>query len=70
MKVLGIQPAGSTADVPLVQGSYLLMGGQTLTPKAVMDAVVLTEIRHAGGCGGGHPRARWWTCLRGCGRFW
>ena len=45
MKVLGIPPAGSTVDVPLVQGSYLLMGGETLTPEVVMDAAALTEIR-------------------------
>ena len=45
VKVLGIQPAGSDVDVPLVQGSYLLMGGDTLTPEVVMDAAALTEIR-------------------------
>ena len=45
VKVLGIQPAGSDVDVPLVQGSYLLMGGETLTPEVVMDAAALTEIR-------------------------
>ena len=43
--MLGIQPAGSTVDVPLVQGSYLLMGGETLTPEVVMDAAALTEVR-------------------------
>ena len=45
VKVLGIQPAGSQVDVPLVQGSYLLMGGETLTPEVVMDAAALTEAR-------------------------
>ena len=45
VKVLGIQPAGSELDVPLVQGSYLLMGGETLTPEIVMDAAALTEVR-------------------------
>ena len=45
VKVLGIQPAGSDVDVPLVQGSYLLMGGETLTPEVVMDAAALTKIR-------------------------
>ena len=45
VKVLGIQPAGSAVDVPLVQGSYLLIGGETLTPEVVMDAAALTEIR-------------------------
>ena len=42
---MGVQPAGLTVDVPLVQGSYLLMGGETLSPKVVMDAATLTEIR-------------------------
>ena len=45
VKVLGVQPAGSDVDVPLVQGSYLLMGGETLTPEVVMDAAALTEVR-------------------------
>ncbi|WP_392398874.1 ornithine cyclodeaminase family protein [Corynebacterium lehmanniae] len=45
VKVLGIQPAGSELDVPLVQGSYLLMGEETLTPEVVMDAAALTEVR-------------------------
>ena len=45
VKVLGIQPVGSQVDVPLVQGSYLLMGGETLTPEVVMDAAALTEMR-------------------------
>lgn len=45
VKVLGIQPAGSQVDVPLVQGSYLLMGGQTLTPEWVIDAAALTVLR-------------------------
>lgn len=45
VKVLGIQPSGSQVDVPLVQGSYLLMGGETLAPEVVMDAAALTEIR-------------------------
>lgn len=44
MKVLGIPPTGSVVDVPLVQGVYLLMGGETLTPEVVMDAAALTEI--------------------------
>ncbi|WP_070473599.1 ornithine cyclodeaminase family protein [Corynebacterium sp. HMSC05H05] len=47
VKVLGIQPVGSTVDVPFVQGSYLLMSGETLTPEVVMDAAALTEIRTA-----------------------
>ena len=48
VKVLGIQPASSDVDVPLVQGAYLLMGGETLTPEVVMDAAALTEIRTSG----------------------
>ena len=66
VKVLGIQPAGSDVDVRLVQGSYLLMGGDTLTPEAVMAAAALTEVRTPAvavarcwtGCG---PRASRWS---------
>lgn len=45
VKVLGIQPAGSELDVPLVQGAYLLMGGETLTPQWLIDAAALTTLR-------------------------
>ena len=45
VKVLGIQPEGSDVDVPFIQGSYLLMGGETLTPECVMDAAALTALR-------------------------
>lgn len=43
--MLGIQPVGSAVDVPLVQGSYLLIGGEALTPEVVMDAAALTDVR-------------------------
>lgn len=45
VKVLGIQPAHSRIDVPLVQGTYLVMGGETLTPELAMDAGALTQLR-------------------------
>lgn len=45
VKILGIQPTGSTEDVPLVQGSYLLMGAKTLTPHMLIDATSLTALR-------------------------
>lgn len=45
VKILGIQPPGSPEDVPLVQGSYLLMGGRTLTPELLLDAASLTQLR-------------------------
>lgn len=45
VKILGIQPPGSTGDVPLVQGSYLLMGGRTLTPELLLEAASLTRLR-------------------------
>lgn len=35
VKVLEIPPVGSTVDVPLVQGAYLLMDGEALTPEVV-----------------------------------
>ena len=48
VKVLGIQPAGSTVEVPLVQGAYLLMGGTTLTPQLLIDAAALTTSQTRG----------------------
>ena len=45
VKVLGIQPTDSDVDVPFIQGSYLLMGGKTLTPEWVIDAAALTTLR-------------------------
>lgn len=45
VKILGIQPPGSTEDVPLVQGAYLLMGGRSLTPHMLIDAASLTQLR-------------------------
>lgn len=45
VKVLGIQPPDSAEQVPLVQGSYLLMGGKTLTPEILLDAASLTQLR-------------------------
>ena len=45
VKILGIQPTGSAEDVPLVQGSYLLMGAKTLTPHTLIDATSLTALR-------------------------
>lgn len=45
VKVLGIQPSGSALDVPLVQGAYLLMGGETLSPQLLIDAAALTTLR-------------------------
>lgn len=45
VKVLGIQPPDSAEQVPLVQGSYLLMGGRTLTPELLLDAASLTRLR-------------------------
>ncbi|MEH0147897.1 ornithine cyclodeaminase family protein [Corynebacterium sp. Q4381] len=45
VKVLGIQPPGSTEQVPLVQGSYVLMDGRTLTPEMLIDAAALTTLR-------------------------
>lgn len=45
VKILGIQPPDSAEQVPLVQGSYLLMGGKTLTPELLLDAASLTQLR-------------------------
>ena len=45
VKVLGLQPPGSQLPVPLVQGSYLLLEGQTLTPHSLLDGTALTTLR-------------------------
>lgn len=45
VKVLGLQPPGSELPVPLVQGSYLLLEGQTLTPHSLLDGTALTNLR-------------------------
>ncbi|WP_217702889.1 ornithine cyclodeaminase family protein [Corynebacterium sp. Marseille-P4321] len=45
VKVLGLQPPGSELPVPLVQGSYLLFEGKTLTPHSLLDGTSLTTLR-------------------------
>ena len=45
VKMQGIQPADSTGDVPLVQGAYLLMDGETLTPEVVKYGDVKPQSR-------------------------
>ena len=45
VKVLGLQPPGSELPVPLVQGSYLLLEGKTLTPHSLLDGTSLTTLR-------------------------
>jgi ornithine cyclodeaminase/alanine dehydrogenase-like protein (mu-crystallin family) len=47
VKVASIAPANPAAGRPRVQGSYLLMDSETLTPLAVLDGVALTTVRTA-----------------------
>lgn len=47
VKVATVAPANPAIGLPRIQGSYLLLDGRTLTPKALLDAVALTAIRTA-----------------------
>jgi ornithine cyclodeaminase/alanine dehydrogenase-like protein (mu-crystallin family) len=47
VKLASVAPANPAAGRPRVQGSYLLMDAETLSPLAVLDAVALTTIRTA-----------------------
>ncbi len=47
VKLASVAPANPAAGRPRIQGSYLLMDAETLTPLAVLDGVALTAIRTA-----------------------
>ena len=47
VKVASVAPANPAAGLPRIQGSYLLLDGQTLAPLAVLDGIALTAIRTA-----------------------
>ncbi|MBS1881727.1 MAG: ornithine cyclodeaminase family protein [Actinobacteria bacterium] len=46
-KVITINPANPARGQPLIQGVFLLFGGESLAPVAVLDAGALTSIRTA-----------------------
>ena len=45
VKILAIQPADHRPDLPLIQGQYLLIDGETLTPYSLLDGTALTTLR-------------------------
>lgn len=46
-KVITINPANPARGQPLIQGVFLLFGGESLAPIAVLDAGALTSLRTA-----------------------
>lgn len=47
VKVVSAAPANSLRGLPRIQGSYLLLDSETLSPLAVMDGIALTSVRTA-----------------------
>jgi ornithine cyclodeaminase/alanine dehydrogenase-like protein (mu-crystallin family) len=47
VKLASVAPANPHRGLPRIQGAYLLLDGETLTPLALLDAVALTAIRTA-----------------------
>lgn len=45
VKVLGLSPGNAARGLPTVQGWYVLMDGETLTPTTLLDGTELTSIR-------------------------
>jgi ornithine cyclodeaminase/alanine dehydrogenase-like protein (mu-crystallin family) len=45
IKIAGVAPANPSRGLPRIQGTYLLMDGETLTPLAALDGVALTSLR-------------------------
>jgi ornithine cyclodeaminase/alanine dehydrogenase-like protein (mu-crystallin family) len=47
VKVVTAAPDNAVRGLPRIQGNYLLMDGETLTPLALLDGVALTSVRTA-----------------------
>ena len=45
VKVVTVAPANADRGLPLIQGLYVLMDPETLTPRALLDGVELTALR-------------------------
>ncbi|GAA2862596.1 ornithine cyclodeaminase family protein [Streptosporangium fragile] len=45
IKVAGVAPANPARGLPRIQGTYLLMDGETLAPLVAIDGVALTALR-------------------------
>lgn len=47
VKVVTAAPGNAARGLPRVQGNYLLLDGETLTPLALLDGIALTSVRTA-----------------------
>lgn len=47
VKVVSVAPGNPARDLPRIQGNYLLLDGETLTPLALLDGIALTDVRTA-----------------------
>ncbi|MET7617789.1 ornithine cyclodeaminase family protein [Streptomyces sp. NPDC005408] len=47
VKIATVAPGNAALGLPRIQGNYLLLDAETLSPLAVLDGVVLTAIRTA-----------------------
>lgn len=47
VKLASVAPDNPAVGRPRIQGAYLLLDGETLTPRAVLDGVALTAVRTA-----------------------
>ncbi|MFF5205408.1 ornithine cyclodeaminase family protein [Streptosporangium sp. NPDC000396] len=45
IKIAGVAPDNPSRGLPRIQGTYLLMDGETLTPLAALDGIALTSLR-------------------------
>ncbi len=47
VKMVTAAPGNAARGLPRIQGNYLLLDGETLTPLALLDGIALTSIRTA-----------------------
>ncbi|MFF4505841.1 ornithine cyclodeaminase family protein [Streptomyces sp. NPDC001401] len=47
VKVVTVAPDNPARELPRIQGNYLLLDGETLTPLALLDGIALTNVRTA-----------------------
>lgn len=47
VKVVTVAPDNPARELPRIQGNYLLLEGETLTPLALLDGIALTNVRTA-----------------------
>ena len=45
IKLLSVAPPGYQDNLPRIQGSYVLFDGTSLSPKALIDGIAITNLR-------------------------